>query len=453
MLGLISPSLKRLAESMDKPLYVVGGAVRCALINGERSLDVDLAGPFDVEEFIPKVQAQGFTIKAEYPRTHTLMFEEDGDDVRYEFTSFRSEVYDHGGAHTPTSTERTDDIVEDAKRRDFKCNAVYFDIKKGEYVDPLNGIYDIENKVLDTVKDANKVFASDGLRLLRLARFAGELGFTPTENVLFSASAYAENITDISGERIYDELMKMLVSDQKYPYSDPAGHYKALKICQEIGVLKYIFPELSLGAGMPQRKDFHRYDVLEHSFRALLYSEPSVRLAALLHDIGKSVVFLRDGTYHYHATTGASIAKERLLKLKAPRSVLDDTCWLILNHMYDLCVDEPAHDVKKFITKNWHRIDRLLLIKEADIKASDPDLIPRTVVRWRAIIRDLKSSGAPISLKDLKIDGDDLGQIGLKGKAVGMVLEKILDQVLDEPSLNEREILLSMAVSIKNELI
>ena len=77
MLGLISPSLKRLAESMDKPLYVVGGAVRCALINGERSLDVDLAGPFDVEEFIPKVQAQGFTIKAEYPRTHTLMFEED----------------------------------------------------------------------------------------------------------------------------------------------------------------------------------------------------------------------------------------------------------------------------------------------------------------------------------------------------------------------------------------
>ena len=76
---------------MDKPLYVVGGAVRCALINGERSLDIDLAGPFDVEEFIPKVQAQGFTIKAEYPRTHTLMFGEDGDDTRYEFTSFRSE--------------------------------------------------------------------------------------------------------------------------------------------------------------------------------------------------------------------------------------------------------------------------------------------------------------------------------------------------------------------------
>ena len=93
------------------------------------------------------------------------------------------------------------------------------------------------------------------------------------------------------------------------------------------------------------------------------------------------------------------------------------------------------------------------LIKEADIKASDPDLIPHTVVRWRAIIRDLKSSGAPISLKDLKIDGDDLGAIGLKGRVVGMVLERIFDKVLDEPSLNDKDILINMAISIKNELI
>ena len=453
MKRLFCSKLNELASEMRLPLYIVGGAVRGFLIDGTLSNDVDLASAMPAEEFVTILKNHGFAVKAEYPRTHTVMFVDGESDIKYEFTSFRREVYEVGGGHTPSQVELTDDILEDAKRRDFKCNAIYYDIKDAKIVDPLGGVMDVKNKILDTVKDPDKVFASDGLRLLRLCRFAGQLGFVPTERVISSATAFAENVTDLSGERIYEELSKMLVADGKYHYSPKTGHYDAFKLCQKIGVLKYIFPELSLGEGMPQRKDFHRYDVLEHSFRALLYSAPSVRLAGLLHDIGKAVVYLRDGTYHFHDDEGAVIARERLLSLKAPRSIIDDTCWLILNHMYDLKADEPEIDVKRFIADNYGRIERLLLLKEADILASNPDLVPLTVVRWRKIVERMESHALPHSFKDLKIDGNDISALGLKGKIVGVILDKIFSKVLEEPYLNERGALISLAKKIKDELI
>ena len=453
MKDLICAKLQNLANDLPVPIYIVGGAVRGYLVDKTLSSDIDLASSMPAENLVPFLQKHGFTVKAEYPRTHTVMFIDNQTDAKYEFTSFRKEVYEVGGSHAPSSVELTDDILEDAKRRDFKCNAIYYDIKNQKIVDPLNGVYDVENKILDTVKEPNKVFASDGLRLLRLARFAGELGYVPTEKVIESATAFAENVTALSGERIYEELNRMLIADLKYPYSPKTGHYDAFKICQKTGVLKYIFPELSLGEGMPQRKDFHRYDVLEHSFRALLYSDPSVRLSALLHDIGKAVVYLRDGTYHFHDEEGTEIARERLLALKAPRSIIDDTCWLILNHMYDLKADEPEHDVKRFIADNYGRIERLLLLKEADIKASSPDLVPLTVIRWRRICERMKNGLVPHSIKDLKIDGNDISSLGLKGKIVGVILDKIFDKVLEEPYLNEREALMSLAEKIKDGMI
>ena len=127
--------------------------------------------------------------------TSVAKFEFDGK--KCEFTSFRKERYADGGGHTPEFTEPTDDIYEDARRRDFKCNAVYYDVTEGEFIDPLGGIEDIKNKILDTVKTPDDVFKSDGLRLMRLARFTGELGFTPTEEVIESAKKYSGNLKDI----------------------------------------------------------------------------------------------------------------------------------------------------------------------------------------------------------------------------------------------------------------
>ena len=156
------------------------------------------------------------------------------------------------------------------------------------------GMEDIEAKRLKTVDKAKKVFGEDGLRLMRLCRFAGQLGFVPDEECLAGAKANAALIADISPERIFAELAAILHADGQYGV--PYGHYAGLKLLEETGVLAQILPELALGKDMGQRKDFHKYDVLEHSLRAAKYADQKVRLSALLHDVGKPFCMLRTAT-------------------------------------------------------------------------------------------------------------------------------------------------------------
>ncbi len=452
MVNILSDSLKRLAKMFDKPLYVVGGCVRDYLISGEVSFDVDLTGVIDSDEIMSCLEKAGLKFVVDYPKTGTLVFKEKGKPFKYEFTAFRKDVYSSGGSHKPKYTIFTDSIEEDALRRDFKCNAIYYNIITEEIIDPLNGINDIRNKVIDTVKSPSEVFCSDGLRLLRLARFAGELGFEPTSDVLECAKEFASNIQDVSGERIYAELEKMLIADKSHAFSKPSGHYDAFKVAYKTGVLDYIFPELSLGESMPQRKDFHKYDVLEHSFRTLLYSDEKVRLAALLHDVGKPMVFLRDGTYHLHSSEGEKIARQRLKNLNVPKKIIDEVCWLISEHMYDLTLDCTDFEIKKFIASNYSKIEKLLLLKEADIKASRQDLIPQTVVRWKKIIEEMKDSNTPFSLSQMAVNGNDLLKLGIKGKLTGIILNKLFDEVIDNPQLNKYEILIRRAERLKDNL-
>ncbi len=448
----IEHSIKRLARFFEEPLYVVGGYVRDYLINEEVSYDVDLAGAIDPEEITTVLNKAGFKFLADYPKTGTIVFKERNSPFKYEFTAFRNDVYSSGGSHKPKYTVFTDSIEQDALRRDFKCNAIYYNVKTEELVDPLNGIDDVKNKILDTVKSPNKVFASDGLRLLRLARFVGELGFEPTTEVLESVKKFASNIKDVSGERIFAEIERMLVADKAHSFSKPTGHYDAFKVAYKTGVLGFIFPELSLGESMPQRKDFHKYDVLEHSFRTLLYSDEKVRLAALLHDIGKPVVYLRDGTYHLHSGEGEKIARQRLKDLHVSKKMIDEVCWLIAEHMYDLTLDCTDYEVKKFIATNYEKIEKLLLLKEADIKASRQDLIPQTVVRWKKIIEEMKESKTPFSLSELAINGNDLLKLGVKGKLTGIILNSLFDEALKNPKVNTYEILIKKAERLKDDL-
>ena len=303
---ILPKNLISLAKEFDKPLYLVGGAVRNYLIDHSLSSDLDICAAIPMEQFVEGAKNCGFIISATYKRTGTVLFVDKNN--HYEYTTFRKERY-VGGVHTPEYTEFTEDITEDAKRRDFKCNAIYYDIKNQQIIDVLGGVEDIKNKRLDTVQEPDKVFCSDGLRLMRLARFTGELNFKPTDSVIEGARKYSDNILDISPERIYAELKLILGSDSKYPFSDPMGHYNALKVLDETRVLDKIIPELTAGRGMAQRADFHKFDVLEHSLKSVLYSKKEIRLGALLHDIGKPFCFLKNGRYHGHADEGEKIAK------------------------------------------------------------------------------------------------------------------------------------------------
>ncbi len=443
--------LVSLAEKFNSSLYAVGGVVRNYLIDKSMAEDIDLSANIPVEELSHVLKGLGYEVVAEYKRTGTVVFII--GEQKYEYTAFRKEVYAQGGEHTPIQTQPTDDIKEDALRRDFKCNAVYYDILKQDIVDPLGGVEDIENKVLDTVKDAEKVFESDGLRLMRLARFAGELGFRPTDGVLSAMKKYADNIKDISPERIYDELKKILVSDKKYAFSDKRGHYVGLKILELTKVLDQILPELTLGRGMSQRADFHKYDVLEHSLRCALYSPEEVRLAGLLHDVGKPYCYLKNGKYHYHETEGEVIAEEILGRLKVDNATVRQVKYLIREHMVDLDCSMRENKVRSFIVKNLDRLDQLLKVKQADFRASlESDEVAPTIVKWQKIIAKMKDEGVPFTLRELDLSADELIEMGFSGQEIGEMLQKLLELAVVGGVKNKKDELIKYAQFTKHEI-
>ena len=443
MINYLPLKLIELAKKLPAPLYVVGGFTRNFLIDGKPSQDIDLCSALRPEQMSDALKECDFKVVTEIKRTGTLMFY-DGER-KYEFTTFRKEDY-NGGEHTPYKTTFTQDIIEDAKRRDFKCNAVYYDIASEKFVDPLGGIKDIENKVLDTVCEPEKVFCHDGLRLMRLARFAGELNFTPTEQVLEGAKKYAHNIKDITVERIFAELMKILSSDTAYSFSSERGHYVGLKILDQTRVLELILPELTDGRGMVQRADFHLYDVLEHSLRTVRHADKSVRLGALLHDVGKPFCFRRDGYYYHHFAEGEKIAERILTRLKADKETIKQVKFLVKEHMVDLDCSMRENKVRKFIVKNHDRLKELMFVKQADFRASleTHDVAP-TLIKWDRIYKKMLADGTPFTLKDLKVTSSELMKIGFTGEGIGKELKKLFDLCVLNPERNKKEDLIKLA--------
>ncbi len=443
MYELLPKPLIELAKNMPKPLYIVGGAVRNFLIDRSLSNDIDLAGAIPADEFLSVLNKLGIEKTAVYPRTGTVMFKV--DEYNYEYTAFRREKYVDGN-HVPESTEFTEDIAEDAVRRDFKCNAIYYDIVNAKIIDILGGVSDIENKTLDTVCDPDKVFSVDGLRLMRLARFAGELNFKPTQAVMQAAKKYADNILDITPERIFSELKMILVSDCKYAFSDKIGHYTALKILDRTRVLDRIIPELTEGRGMVQRADFHKYDVLEHSIRTVLYSPTKIRLGALFHDIGKPFCFIRDGYYYHHFDEGERIAEKVLKRLKADNKTIAQVKFLVREHMVDLDCSMKENKVRMFLVKNNKNLNDLLMVKQADFRASlEIESTAPTLVKWKKLYNEMKKDGTPFSIKDLKITAQDLIDLGYKDSEISKQLKWLFDYAVLHPDKNKKELLISQA--------
>ncbi len=444
MQRILPQNLVTLAQNCPTPLYVVGGAVRDFLAgltpkNGQR--DWDICAPLPPERFIPVAEACQFTVCATYKNTGTVKLK-DPLGTEYEYSCFRSDVYVRG-THRPVSVYFTEDIVLDAKRRDFTANAVYYDIVAQRYVDPLQGIPAIREKRLTTVAPAKKVFGEDGLRLMRLARQVATLRFTPDPACLAGAKANAELILDISPERIFSELSALLFADEKYGVV--GGQYYGLQVLSQTGVLDKIMPELTLGRGMRQRADFHNYDVLEHSLKAVYYAEPPVRFAALLHDVGKPLCAIRDGNSHAHPVEGARLAREILTRLSAPKKLIEETATLVELHMYDLDGNTGENKLRRFLVKHYPILEKLLLVKQADFSACKDDVSPApTCVRWRALLRTMRKEGVPFTVKALAVSGKDLLDAGLPPPNVSRTLQALLLHTATTPKENKKEILIKL---------
>jgi tRNA nucleotidyltransferase (CCA-adding enzyme) len=447
MRTLLPESLLRLADACPTPLYVVGGSVRdflAKLTPCQQTIDWDVCAPLDAETFAQVALQQGFTVRSVFKNTGTVKLT-DANGVELEYSCFRSDTYVRG-THVPIETHFTDDICLDARRRDFTANAVYYHIQAQSFVDPLHGIRAIKEKRLTTVAPAEKVFSEDGLRLMRLARQAATLGFTPDLECLQGAMQNAELICDISPERIYTELIAILHADKKYGI--PYGQYTGLSLLSQTRVLDYILPELSKGRDMPQRTDFHSYDVLEHSLRAVRYAHPSIRLAALLHDVGKPFCQLRDGNSHAHPEEGALLAKAILTRLKAPKQTIAQTCALIALHMYDFNCKTGENKLRRFFVQHYPLLQDLLLLKQADFSACKDDLSPApTCVRWQTLLQTLQEENAPLHLKQLAVNGKDLLAIGCMPANVSSLLQRLLLHAVVCPADNQKQRLIKLACS------
>ncbi len=444
---VITSELKSFAKKLNSPLYAVGGYVRDYILSGEKSKDIDLSGAICQEEFSRALKLHGFKILAEYRHTGTVVFT-DGKN-RYEYTAFRREDYQRGGNHVPNKVSFTTDIKQDALRRDFNCNALYLDVLSEEILDPLNkGLADIKNRVITTTREPLEVFKSDGLRLLRLARFASSLNFDIPPNVLDGARKNASNILDISKERIYTELIEILNSDTKYSFSNKSGHYVGLKILENINVLQAILPELCLGKNMAQRPDFHKYDVLEHTLKCVYYAPKEVRLSALFHDVAKPTQKLKTGKFFGHEKVGETLVKGILSRYKAPKKVIDETAFLVRYHMYDLDGKLSENKLKKFIVNNQKFIPKLLALKQADFSASKDDLsVCPTVIKWQNCIKKMQEENVPFNYKQMKLGAKDLISLGFSKEEIGKELQRLFYLCVEDAKNNDKTKLLNIATA------
>lgn len=449
MKNTLSQNLIRLAEKCPYPLYIVGGRVRDFIAGLKtRKFDNDICAPAPAEDFVVRAKEAGFAVDAVYKNTGTVKLRCGEED--YEFTSFRSDEYVRG-VHRPVNTFFTDDITLDARRRDFKCNAVYCDILRGEFADPLGGIADIKAKRIATVAPAEKVFGEDGLRLMRLARISAQTGFTPTDECMLGAKANAHLIADISCERIWAELNQILHADLKYGIEN--AQYTGLKLLHSMGVMAEILPELTAGEGMAQPSAYHDYDVLEHSLRCVKYADKSIRLAALLHDVGKPFCKIRDGNYHRHDAEGSAIARDICARLRVPAKLSDEVCKLTELHMYDLDGKARESKVRKFIVRNYGILDKLLFLKQADFSACKDDLsVAPSVTKITCILQKMKDEGVPLTLKQLAVKGDELIAAGVKKELTGKTLQRLLEDCAVGTVKNEKTALLNYAVRVANSI-
>ena len=433
-------SLAELFRERGARLYVVGGRVRNALL-GLPVSDTDVTSALRPDEVMALCAEAG--IKTVPKGIAFGMVELHIGSEKYEHTTFRSDSYSEGGAHRPTSVSFSDTPEEDAFRRDFTVNALYADVLTGEIIDPTGGIADLERRLIRTTSpDPEVILRDDGLRLMRLCRFAAELGFDIEEKTYNAAKKCAPLLSDISGERVRDELKKLLLADAKYGLPPEESVLRGLRLADGLGLIDVILPELAKCRGVEQSPKFHRFPVLEHIFRTVAMAPPDIRLrlACLLHDAAKPVMLERNGNMHGHDAEGETIAAEVLSRLRFDNATSEEVRWLVRHHMFDLDGRAKETTLRKRFCR-WGEERTLLLadVREADFRGSVGEIIPvPSAERWRRILRRMREEGAPFSEDELNCTGRDIMEwLTLPpGPAIGEVKTALLLHCAAKPKDN-----------------
>lgn len=430
----MNEELKALAAQFppDKPLYAVGGCVRDELL-GREVYDIDLTSACLQEQAESFALKAGMRVSLGSKRLGTVIIK---GKSSYEYTPFRVDSYPAGsGVHKPAQVRFTQDIQEDARRRDFTVNALYRNISTGETVDLLGGVEDLKNRLLRAVDDPMRVLGEDGLRIMRLYRFVSTLGFDAEEETERAACAKSPLLNDIAPERIRVELDKLLEGEH-------VG--KALRGLVKCGAMQVILPEFCENTGVKQNPAYHRYDVDEHIIKAVEYAPARVRLAALLHDIGKGRCVKEDGNMYRHAEVGAQMAEEIMTRLRYPKAEIKRTVRLVALHMTDMRGDMRECKLRRFIADNADIVDDLTDLIIADAKATCDNADIDKCLRIKRLRDKMAQEGVPFSVGELAVNGRDVAAFGYSGEQVGRVLKELFALTLTGEKKNDRKALLAV---------
>lgn len=417
--------------------YVVGGCVRDSIL-GREPQDWDIttsARPEQVKALFPKTIDTGLQ-----HGTVTVMLQGEG----FEVTTYRIDGTYEDSRH-PSEVTFTSDLREDLRRRDLTINAMAYNDAVG-LVDLFGGMEDLKAGVVRCVGNAEERFEEDALRILRAIRFSAQLGYAIEEETTAAIVKLAPTLSRISAERIQVELTKLMVS----PHPD------YLRIAYDTGVTKVFFPEFDKACETPQNHPHHCYSVGEHILHSLGHVEADsvLRLAMLLHDIGKPAVMTLDeegrNHFHGHAAVGAEMAEKILRRLKFDNDTIHKVCRLVRYHDYGNGMDIDIRLARRAMNRiGEDAFPALFAVKRADILAQS-DYLRREKLdmleKWEGLYREILEKNQCVSLKTLAVSGADLIAAGWKpGKELGEALKQLLELVLEDPTRNTKEWLLAKA--------
>lgn len=428
--------LKALCES-GYEAYFVGGCVRDFLMNRPCN-DFDIttsAKPLEIEEALSRKGIRYFETGLKHGTVTAVL-----DGEPFEITTYRTDG-EYLDARHPENVVFVSDLSEDLSRRDFTVNALAYNEHDG-IVDKFGGIDDIKNGIIRTVGNPDKRFNEDALRIMRALRFASTLGFKIESETADSIHKNAELLNNISSERIYSELMKLLLG------------VNCEKILLEFkDVIGVIIPELIPCFSCEQNTKWHLYDVYTHIVKSVSYCENKdyLRLAVLLHDIGKPQCKTTDskGVDHFfgHPQKSVEIASQMLKRLKTSREYTKKILKLI--EIHDKKISPTGESVKFWLrTLGEDLFFDFMEVKLADMKSHNLQFAGESLVLFEKIKRlanEIISNNEPYRICDLAIGGNELVELGYQKAQIKDELDKLIVDVSKDPRLNTKEILKDIA--------
>ncbi len=429
-------------------IYIVGGAVRDLLMN-RRINDWDLTTDAKPEEIL-KILPEGFYNN----KFGTVGIGTTDKNSIIEITTMRKEG-DYKDFRHPVEVSWTDKIEEDLRRRDFTINAIALTLNplpSSTLIDPFDGQQDIKVGIVKTVGDPNQRFQEDALRLIRAARIANQLNFEIEQNTRLAVEANSYLLSEIAWERIRDELLKILATD------NPTQGVILLK---EVGLLKIILPELEDCFGIMQEGPKHDrvYDIGEHSLQTLKYTpsnDPLVRFAALLHDIGKvdTVKIAQDSnvTFYNHDIAGGKKVLAIAGRLHLSKIQTDKLYKLVRWHLFNVNENQTDSAIRRFIKNvGIENVTDMMILRIGDrLGGGTQKAVSWRMGKFEERIKQVLQK--PFSITDLKVNGQDVMDILQipSSRKIGKVLDQLFQEVLEDSSKNDREHLLTRITQLSD---